>query len=219
MGGIGRCVSSRQLANQIFFRRACFHQRRDHRQDRFRRIFFIPTVVPFAAGKFSSHQRSEYLPLEIQPLLDRCRRCESEYRFGRLCHRSIALARVHGSALAHFGHDTELTQGLTVGQSLGAGFNGSSDPDTLDNFLCNRLERSDSGVNRSLMPRQSSRCARPHFRPAVGGRRPRYGFGFPGAGLFRMSVRAMDRRPELRYNPLMKKPEEQRSLVGGGDGG
>jgi hypothetical protein len=29
------------------------------------------------------------------------------------------------SALAHFGHDTRLTQGLKVGESLGAGFNGS----------------------------------------------------------------------------------------------
>jgi hypothetical protein len=29
------------------------------------------------------------------------------------------------SALAHFGHDTQLTQGLTVGESLGASFNGN----------------------------------------------------------------------------------------------
>ncbi|MGC1648138.1 MAG: hypothetical protein WA741_20140 [Candidatus Sulfotelmatobacter sp.] len=38
---------------------------------------------------------------------------------------SISWRALMVSGLAHFGHDVSLTQGLTVGESLGAGFNGS----------------------------------------------------------------------------------------------
>jgi hypothetical protein len=38
---------------------------------------------------------------------------------------SVSWRALMVSALAHFGHDVSLTQGLTVGESLGPGFNGS----------------------------------------------------------------------------------------------
>jgi len=43
---------------------------------------------------------------------------------------SISWRALMVSALAHFGHDVRLTQGLTVGQSLGAGFGGSLPTET-----------------------------------------------------------------------------------------
>ena len=85
-----------------------------------------PTVVPFAAGNFRltndlkiSRWKSNLYwtgAVGVNP-----NTVSADFATGL----SLSWRALMVSALAHFGHDTELTQGLTVGQSLGAGFNGS----------------------------------------------------------------------------------------------
>jgi hypothetical protein len=84
-----------------------------------------PTVVPFAAGNY---RLTNDLPgrwksnlywtgaVGINP-----NTVTADFATGlSLSWRALML-----SGLCHFGHDLRLTQGLTVGESLGAGFNGS----------------------------------------------------------------------------------------------
>ena len=85
-----------------------------------------PTVVPFAAGNFrltndlklSRWKSNLYLTgaVGVNP-----NTVSADFATGL----SLSWRALMVSALAHFGHDTQLTQGLTVGQSLGPGFNGS----------------------------------------------------------------------------------------------
>ena len=85
-----------------------------------------PTVVPFAAGNFRltndlklSRWKSNLYwtgAIGVNP-----NSVSADFATGP----SLSWRALMVSALAHFGHDTELTQGLTIGQSLGASFNGS----------------------------------------------------------------------------------------------
>lgn len=85
-----------------------------------------PTVVPFAAGNY---RLTNDLPwtrwksnlywtgaIGVNP-----NTVTADFATGL----SLSWRALMVSALAHFGHDVTLTQGLTVGQSMGAGFNGS----------------------------------------------------------------------------------------------
>jgi len=85
-----------------------------------------PTVVPFAAAnyrltddlKWTRWKSNLYLTgaIGINP-----NTVSADFATGL----SLSWRAMMVSALAHFGHDTQLTQGLTVGQSLGASFNGN----------------------------------------------------------------------------------------------
>jgi hypothetical protein len=85
-----------------------------------------PTVVPFAAGNFRltndlniSRWKSNLYwtgAVGVNP-----NTVSADFATGP----SLSWRALMVSALAHFGHDTRLTQGLTVGESLGASFNGS----------------------------------------------------------------------------------------------
>jgi hypothetical protein len=85
-----------------------------------------PTVIPFAAANYrltndlhlSRWNTSLYLTgaLGLNP-----NTVSADFATGP----SLSWRAVMLSALCHFGHGVRLTQGLTVGESLGAGFNGS----------------------------------------------------------------------------------------------
>jgi hypothetical protein len=85
-----------------------------------------PTVVPFAAGNYRltndlpwSRWKSNLYwtgAVGINP-----NTVTADFATGL----SLSWRALMVSALCHFGHDVRLTQGLTVGESLGAGFNGS----------------------------------------------------------------------------------------------
>ncbi len=85
-----------------------------------------PTVVPFAAGNYRltndlpwSRWKSNLYwtgAVGINP-----NTVTADFATGL----SLSWRALMVSALCHFGHDLRLTQGLTVGESLGAGFNGS----------------------------------------------------------------------------------------------
>lgn len=85
-----------------------------------------PTVVPFAAAnyrltndlKFSRWKSNLYWTgaVGVNP-----NTVSADFATGP----SISWRALMVSFLAHFGHDTQLTQGLASGESLGAGFNGS----------------------------------------------------------------------------------------------
>ena len=85
-----------------------------------------PTVVPFAAGNYRltndlkwTRWKSNWYwtgAVGINP-----NSVSADFGTGlSLSWRALML-----SALCHFGHEVRLTQGLHVGESLGAGFNGS----------------------------------------------------------------------------------------------
>jgi hypothetical protein len=90
-----------------------------------------PTVVPFAAGnyrltndlKLSRWKSNLYWTgaVGINP-----NTVSADFATGL----SFAWRALMVSGLAHFGHDVRLTQGLQVGQSLGAGFNGAIPTET-----------------------------------------------------------------------------------------
>jgi hypothetical protein len=85
-----------------------------------------PTVVPFAAANYrltddlkrARWKSNVYLTgaVGINP-----NTVSADFATGL----SFSFRALMVSALAHFGHDVRLTQGLSVGQSLGASFNGS----------------------------------------------------------------------------------------------
>lgn len=84
-----------------------------------------PTVVPFAAANYRltndlpGHWKSNFYwtgAIGVNP-----NTVSADFATGL----SYSWRALMVSALAHFGHDTRLTQGLTVGESLGASFNGS----------------------------------------------------------------------------------------------
>ena len=85
-----------------------------------------PTVVPFAAAnyrltndlKWTRWKSNVYLTgaVGINP-----NTVSADFATGL----SLSWRGLMVSALSHFGHDVKLTQGLTVGESLGPGFNGS----------------------------------------------------------------------------------------------
>jgi hypothetical protein len=85
-----------------------------------------PTVVPFAAGNYRltndlpwSRWKSNLYwtgAVGINP-----NTVTADFATGL----SLSWRALMVSGLCHFGHDVRLTQGLTVGESLGAGFNGS----------------------------------------------------------------------------------------------
>lgn len=90
-----------------------------------------PTVVPFAAGNlrltndlgWSRWKSNVYWTgaVGVNP-----NTVSADFATGL----SLSWRLLMVSALCHFGHDVRLTQGLTVGQSLGASFNGSPSTET-----------------------------------------------------------------------------------------
>jgi len=87
-----------------------------------------PTVVPFAAANYrvsrdfgGRWRTAVYVTgaVGINP-----NTTSADFAFGP----SISWRTLMFSALMHYGHDVRLTQGLTVGESLGAGFSGSAPP-------------------------------------------------------------------------------------------
>jgi hypothetical protein len=90
-----------------------------------------PTVVPFAAGNlrltndlgWSRWKSNLYWTsaVGVNP-----NTVSADFATGL----SLSWRALMVSGLCHFGHDVRLTQGLTVGQSLGAGFNGSPSTET-----------------------------------------------------------------------------------------
>ncbi len=90
-----------------------------------------PTVVPFAAANYRltndlgwTKWKSNFYwtgAVGINP-----NTVSADFATGL----SLSWRALMVSALCHFGHDVRLTQGLTVGQSLGAGFNGSLPTET-----------------------------------------------------------------------------------------
>jgi hypothetical protein len=90
-----------------------------------------PTVVPFAAGNYRltndlgwTRWKSNIYwtgAVGINP-----NTVSADFATGL----SLSWRALMVSGLCHFGHDVRLTQGLTVGESLGAGFNGSPSTQT-----------------------------------------------------------------------------------------
>lgn len=100
-----------------------------------------PTVVPFAAGNYHltndlpGRWKSNFYwtgAVGINP-----NTVTADYATGL----SLSWRALMVSGLCHFGHDVRLTQVLTVGESLGAGFNGSISTQTFwTESFCHRVE-------------------------------------------------------------------------------